>query len=567
MENSTNFSKKIKENFDIPQAGVQAPAGVLYFLADDKIPQKLKDLPSWVCWRKVKVNGRLTKVPFQPESPGKKASSTNPRTWRSFEQAVAAAKKGGFDGIGYVFSPEDPLAGIDIDHCRDPITGELKYCAQVLVYHFSSYCEESPSREGIHSLIEAKWPENAGHKKTMPCGMEVEVYDRARYFTVTGWHLTTTPTVIEDRQAELDTLHALVFTNPQNPSLTPASDSDGAGATVVIHDADLLPPEDERPAGPLTDEQLIEKAHQGTKGAIFGRLWSGDITAHDGPDRTHNGADLALCSRLAFWCGPGPDPERIDRLFRRSGLCQDPERIKKWNRQDYRDRTISKALKNRTEFYDPARAKAKAKAGKIPAGADLTSLQDVAELLKIPIESIFRISGEPVKTVFKIRGGGQASFNTRELLQQGTFRARILDASNQLPHKIHKDCWEETVLAIVQVAERVDVGADGTLAGMVQGALFSYLQLNPPTTELERFDGDEPVSRGGEVYLPLQKLKNFLRDRCGTHMDQRELAQALRMLGATPRSKGISNQVYRLWEIPKKLIPTNILARLQGGSD
>ncbi len=50
---------------------------------------------------------------------------------------------------------------------------------------------------------------------------------------------------------------------------------------------------------------------------------------------------------LAFWTGR--DPERIDRLFRASGLCRE-----QWaEREDYRQRTIAAALQ-RGEFYSPA---------------------------------------------------------------------------------------------------------------------------------------------------------------------------------------------------------------------
>jgi len=57
-------------------------------------------------------------------------------------------------------------------------------------------------------------------------------------------------------------------------------------------------------------------------------------------------ADQALCSLLAFWTGP--DPAKIDQLFRESELYR-----KKWERADYRERTVHKALEGRTEFYQP----------------------------------------------------------------------------------------------------------------------------------------------------------------------------------------------------------------------
>jgi len=47
---------------------------------------------------------------------------------------------------------------------------------------------------------------------------------------------------------------------------------------------------------------------------------------------------------LAFWTGG--DATRIESLFRQSGLYR-----KKWDRQDYRNRTITEALSGKTEFY------------------------------------------------------------------------------------------------------------------------------------------------------------------------------------------------------------------------
>jgi hypothetical protein len=74
-------------------------------------------------------------------------------------------------------------------------------------------------------------------------------------------------------------------------------------------------------------------------GERFARLWSGDRSGYESASE----ADLALCSMLAFWTGP--DEGRIASLFARSGLARE-----KWNRADYRHRTISRALDG-AEFY------------------------------------------------------------------------------------------------------------------------------------------------------------------------------------------------------------------------
>jgi len=47
---------------------------------------------------------------------------------------------------------------------------------------------------------------------------------------------------------------------------------------------------------------------------------------------------------LAFWTGG--DASRIDSLFRQSGLYRE-----KWDRKNYRNRTITEALSGKTEFY------------------------------------------------------------------------------------------------------------------------------------------------------------------------------------------------------------------------
>jgi len=95
----------------------------------------------------------------------------------------------------------------------------------------------------------------------------------------------------------------------------------------------------------LEDSELLEKAKGDDK---FSRLWDGDTSIHGGD---HSRSDLALCSKLAFWTGG--DRQRIDALFRKSGLMRE-----KWDRDDYRKRTIDKALSGQTDFYDPDKSRA-----------------------------------------------------------------------------------------------------------------------------------------------------------------------------------------------------------------
>ena len=59
----------------------------------------LKALRNWVCWKWEWRNGYWTKPPYRPQ--GGYARNTDPATWCSYDEAVAAYQAGGFDGIGF----------------------------------------------------------------------------------------------------------------------------------------------------------------------------------------------------------------------------------------------------------------------------------------------------------------------------------------------------------------------------------------------------------------------------------------------------------------------------------
>ena len=97
------------------------------------------------------------------------------------------------------------------------------------------------------------------------------------------------------------------------------------------------------------DDDVLLAASSAANSEKFRTLWRGNWQALDYESQSN--ADLALCSMLAFFCDSdedAPDPDRIDRLFRRSGLYRD-----KWDRQDYCERTIAIAVedeRNRRAF-------------------------------------------------------------------------------------------------------------------------------------------------------------------------------------------------------------------------
>jgi hypothetical protein len=281
----------------------------------------VKELAQWINWRYEERDGKLTKVPVCPHT-GELAAVNRPETWGTYDKAVLASKEHGHDGVGFVFTEEDPYSGIDLDECRDPETGEVGDWATELVEQLNSYTELSPSGGGVHILVKAKLP-LGGRRKD-----QIEMYDTGRFFTVTGQHLPCTPRRIEDRQAEVEVLHRKLFGFGRG-------DTNGRGSIG--------------PGNNLSVTEVLARARQAQNGEAFETLWAGDTSDY----ASRSEADLALCSHLVFWTGG--DPGRIDELFRQSGLYRP-----KWDERHYGDgrtygqATIEKALEGATEFYVPA---------------------------------------------------------------------------------------------------------------------------------------------------------------------------------------------------------------------
>jgi putative DNA primase/helicase len=282
-------------------------------------PDELRTKAQFVAWREEDRDGDPTKVPYSIR--GGRASSTNPKTWAPFGDVVVYAEENRMDGIGFVFTEDDPYTGIDLDKCRDPETGEVATWARKIVAALDSYTEVSPSGTGLHIFIKGTLPGPNNRKGP------VEMYESRRYFTLTGARLDGTPTEIYERQDVLERLYQHVFEN-------------GKPGEAGIANGHTPRPMD------VGDDELVALARRAKNGEKFSRLWRGDTSEYGGDESR---ADLAFCSLLAFWTDG--DTERMDRIFRRSGLMRD-----KWNRRDYRELTFNKVLEGKTEFYQPGAA-------------------------------------------------------------------------------------------------------------------------------------------------------------------------------------------------------------------
>ena len=269
-------------------------------------PETLKKLPIWSMWRiEPNEKGKPTKVHYSPHYNGK-AKSNTPNTWGTFAKAESKfnANKSFYNGLGVGISLEHGLIFIDLDHCKNEDGTFSEIAEEALSLFSNQYIELSQSGSGIHILTKGKIPKSFKNSKN-----GVEIYSEKRFCSLTGNRLTEGEP--SENQATID----------------------------FFYDKYKLPTQEEKrlksPENALIrdDEWVITQA---SKRGMFSQLYSG---AWQGLFGSQSEADLALCDILAFWCEC--DFTQMDRIFSSSGLYR-----KKWDRKDYKQTTINKAISN-----------------------------------------------------------------------------------------------------------------------------------------------------------------------------------------------------------------------------
>lgn len=252
----------------------------------DKIPNRLKAYPKWAVWKgEPRNNGKISKPPINPKT-GRYAEVDDPSTFSTFAEAKKAFETGDYDGIGILVykRKKQSILGVDIDDCifGDKLTSK----AEQIVGHLRTYTEKSPYDKGVRCIGVTQNPLTlAGCRRD-----KVELYTHNHFLTITGHRLNDNP--LRDCEKAFKEVHAQYIGKIQ----------------------------------PTKNNSLLEELRHSP-------LFNGDISAYD----SESEADLDLCRMI---CRNGiTDPQAIDSIFKESGLHDD-----KWDRSDYRDRTINKAI-------------------------------------------------------------------------------------------------------------------------------------------------------------------------------------------------------------------------------
>jgi primase-polymerase (primpol)-like protein len=194
----------------------------------ENLPPELVKCSHWCPWlMEPRFPGEEpTKIGYDTRT-GRRAKSNDPSTHMQYAVALAAYNARPDKWRGLFFSLY-PYVGLDLDDCRDPVTGEIVPRAWRIIQRFSTYSEVSQSRRGVKlilgKLTTMPTEEGAGknyRKDPWSTGTGgIEFYQRGRFFALTGWHLPSTPTTINEGTSELRKLYRELYP-PQPKRIIP----------------------------------------------------------------------------------------------------------------------------------------------------------------------------------------------------------------------------------------------------------------------------------------------------------------------------------------------------------
>ena len=293
----------------------------------------------FVVWKHQEIDGRPHKPPYSPRY-HKLADTSKPASWGTLDQSLKALTTGNYNGIGFVFSKDDPYSMIDLDHCVGN-NRSIDTWAKSIIEKLQTYTEYSP-RDGIHLITEAYIP-GSGRKIG-----SVEMYSSNHFMTLTLNHVPGTPKTIEKRQAEHTALSMALVPEPLRSQI-----KNTRGGAVSVPTWEPAQTDDD-----AADRKVIDDALSAANGERFRRYWQGDPSLWEGekPKLERNSkseADYVLV--LYLLTKTDDNIEQTKRLFQKSGLY-DPKKSERLTGTDsrtgrpvtYLEMTIYNALRKRS---------------------------------------------------------------------------------------------------------------------------------------------------------------------------------------------------------------------------
>lgn len=285
--------------------------------------KELKERRLWLLWKKQERDGSVSKVPFAAN--GEKSGSNDKfqHTWVTYHEAEQAAKKKQGAGIG--FKIPDNVFFLDIDHkdLSDPVV-------QDILSRFNSYTEYSVSGDGIHvyGVCDlSKLPTYVKDRRVKLSedyyihhptnGLELYVGKLTnRFAAYTGNAILDVP-LKDCTDAVIDVLNRYMR-KPEKQAVKSKKDKPKKKTDL-----------DKRA------DNIIHALRRQKNSDKFNSLFD---DGKWGGCTDHSELDLSLCSIIAF--RTKDNRELLDAVFRKSALYRES----KWEREDYREQTMTRAI-------------------------------------------------------------------------------------------------------------------------------------------------------------------------------------------------------------------------------
>ena len=281
--------------------------------------EELKNKNQWINWNyKTTKDNKKTKVPIAYNGQATGTNKDYNHSWTTYDNAYKSLNK--YNGIGIIF--DNGLCGIDIDHKNndDPIIKDV-------ISLMDTYTELSPSGNGYHLLFTVdldKLPtiiNNKGDKKLDSKYYQKNPYNQVECYIdgLTNRYFTFTGNVVNDKPICERTNELLIFLDKYMVRENQLSSK--PKTTISLK----------------TDDEIVEMIRKSNDKFI--KLYDeGDISLYDNDSSS---ADMGLACIIAHYT---QDFNQIDRIFKSSKLYRD-----KWERVDYKEMTINKALSMASE--------------------------------------------------------------------------------------------------------------------------------------------------------------------------------------------------------------------------
>lgn len=204
----------------------------------DAIPAVLRAQP-WIGWKaQLDDDGtKWRKEPRQIAYPDRLAANNRPDDWRGVDDVEEMLVLTGdelFDGFGIVLTELAEIVFVDIDHCRDPLTGAIAPWVERIIRLLDSWTEISVSGTGIHVFARGRVRKGLNDYLDGDPRQKVELYSSGRFAYLTGHVLHEAPVRAQQALVSLLASHlrpvgsrGLAGGDGPKPSRDPAPIADG----------------------------------------------------------------------------------------------------------------------------------------------------------------------------------------------------------------------------------------------------------------------------------------------------------------------------------------------------